>query len=143
MGRYRTENIDRANRDQIALCSTPTKKDQNLAIVLGKQAPAPHAKNPTRNGECAVAKRRRKEVGAAWRDRISVEPKVCHGKPCIKGTRIMVSIILDYLHAGDDRAEILRQYPTLEPLDIDAALGYAAWLAHEEEEYPLHTEVSR
>jgi uncharacterized protein (DUF433 family) len=79
----------------------------------------------------------------AWRDRISVDPKICHGKPCIEGTRIMVSIILDYLHAGESREEILRQYPTLDPHDIDAALGYAAWLAHEEEEYPLHTEVSR
>ena len=55
----------------------------------------------------------------------------------------MVSIVLDYLHAGESREEILRQYPTLDPLDIDAALGYAAWLAHEEEEYSLHTEVSR
>jgi uncharacterized protein (DUF433 family) len=55
----------------------------------------------------------------------------------------MVSIVLDYLHAGESREEILRQYTTLDPLDIDAALGYATWLAHEEEEYPLHTEVSR
>jgi uncharacterized protein (DUF433 family) len=49
-----------------------------------------------------------------WKDRISVNPKVCHGKPCIKGTRIMVSIVLDYLHAGEGRDEILRQYPTLD-----------------------------
>jgi uncharacterized protein (DUF433 family) len=55
----------------------------------------------------------------------------------------MVSIVLDYLRVGEGRDEILRQYPTLGPLDIDAALGYAARLAHEEEEYPLHTEVSR
>src|SRR5262249_6113587 len=68
-----------------------------------------------------------------WRKRISVDPRVCHGKPCIKGTRILVSIILDYLRAGEPREEILRQYPTLKPEDIDAALGYAAWLAHEEE----------
>ena len=54
----------------------------------------------------------------------------------------MVSIVLDYLQAGEPRAEILRQYPTLEPADIDAALGYAAWLAHEEDEHPLHTEVT-
>jgi len=77
-----------------------------------------------------------------WRKRVSVDPKVCHGKPCIKGTRIMVSIILDYLRAGESRDEILRQYPTLKAEDIDAALGYAAWLAHEEEAHPLHTEVS-
>ena len=42
-----------------------------------------------------------------WRDRVSVDPQVCHGKPCIRGTRIMVSIILDYLQAGEPSAEIL------------------------------------
>ena len=87
--------------------------------------------------------KKKRDGAVVWKDRISVDPKICHGKPCIKGTRIMVSIVLDYLHAGEGRDEILRQYPTLNPSDIDAALGYAAWLAHEEEEYPLHTEVSR
>jgi uncharacterized protein (DUF433 family) len=77
-----------------------------------------------------------------WQKRVSVNPAVCHGKPCIKGTRIMVSIILDYLRAGESQEEILRQYPTLKPGDIDAALGYAAWLAHEEDSHPLHTEVT-
>ena len=60
-----------------------------------------------------------------WRDRISVDPAVCHGKPCIKGTRIMVSVILDYLGAGEPRAEILCQYPSLTPEDIDAAVAFA------------------
>jgi uncharacterized protein (DUF433 family) len=77
-----------------------------------------------------------------WRKRVSVDPRVCHGKRCIKGTRIMVSILLDYLRAGESREEILRQYPRLKPADIDAALGYAAWLAREEEAHPLHTEVT-
>lgn len=77
-----------------------------------------------------------------WRKRIAVDSKVCHGKPCIKGTRIMVSVILDYLQAGETSAEILRQYPSLKAQDIDAALGYAAWLAHEEDAHPLHTEVT-
>lgn len=54
----------------------------------------------------------------------------------------MVSIILDYLRAGEPREEILRQYPTLKSADIDAALGYAAWLAHEEDAHPLHTAVT-
>ena len=76
-----------------------------------------------------------------WRKRISINPKVCHGKPCIKGTRIMVSIVLDYLRAGETPEEIVRQYPTLTLPDVDAALGYAAWLAHEEDEHPLHTEI--
>jgi len=77
-----------------------------------------------------------------WLERISFDPKICHGKPCIRGTRIMVSIILDYLKAGDGPKEILRQYPKLEQGDIHAALAYAAWLAHEEELQPLHTEIS-
>lgn len=74
-----------------------------------------------------------------WESRISVAPDVCHGKPCIKGTRVMVSVILDYLKAGDTIETILRQYPTLVAEDVRAALSYAAWLAHEEEEQPLHT----
>jgi uncharacterized protein (DUF433 family) len=74
-----------------------------------------------------------------WQDRISVDPCVCHGKPCIKGTRIMVSIILDYLQAGQTVEEIQEQYPPLTAEDVRAALAYAAWLAHEEEQQPLHT----
>jgi len=66
-----------------------------------------------------------------WRDRVSVNPSVCHGKACIRGTRIMVSVILDNLAAGMDRAEILASYSSLEPSDIDASLAYAAELARE------------
>ncbi len=77
-----------------------------------------------------------------WRERISIDPRVCHGKPCIRGTRIMVSIVLDYLKAGESADAIARQYPTLKAEDIQAAVGYAAWLAHEEDERPLHTEVT-
>jgi uncharacterized protein (DUF433 family) len=77
-----------------------------------------------------------------WQERISIDPKVCHGKLCIKGTRIMVSIILDYLKAGEDAKAIMKEYPSLKDEDIRAALGYAAWLAHEEEMQPLHTEVT-
>jgi uncharacterized protein (DUF433 family) len=53
----------------------------------------------------------------------------------------MVSVILDYLKAGEPAKEILRQYPTLKLKDIQAAISYAAWLAHEEE-HPLHTEIT-
>jgi len=65
-------------------------------------------------------------------DRISSDPQICHGKVCIKGTRIMVSIILDNLAAGYSEAEIVRNYPTLKPEDIRAAIQYAAVLAREE-----------
>ena len=66
-----------------------------------------------------------------WRDRISVNPAVCHGKACIRGTRIMVSVVLDNIAAGVERAEILAGYPALKTADIDAALAYAAELARE------------
>jgi uncharacterized protein (DUF433 family) len=55
---------------------------------------------------------------------------------------VMVSVVLDYLKAGESAEEIRRQYPTLTAEDIHAALAYAAWLAHEEEEQPLHTVVA-
>ena len=66
-----------------------------------------------------------------WQERISVDPLVCHGKACIKGTRIMVSVILDNLAAGVSPEEILRSYPSLSPQDIQAAIAYAAELARE------------
>lgn len=55
-----------------------------------------------------------------WRERISVDPDVCHGKACIKGTRVMVSLILDNLAAGESVESILKSYPTLRPEDIGA-----------------------
>ncbi|MAF99212.1 MAG: hypothetical protein CMH61_01230 [Nanoarchaeota archaeon] len=64
--------------------------------------------------------------------RISVDPNVCHGKACIKGTRIMVSVILDNLAEGIEVDEIIKNYPTLTKKDIKASLEYAAILAKEE-----------
>ncbi len=64
-------------------------------------------------------------------ERISADPQVCHGKACIKGTRIMVSVILDNLAAGISPEEILKSYPTLSSEDIQAAIAYAAELAKE------------
>ena len=66
-----------------------------------------------------------------WRDRITVDPGVCHGKACIRGTRVMVSVILDNLAAGMSREEIVHSYPALRPEDINAAIAYAAELARE------------
>ncbi len=60
-----------------------------------------------------------------WKDRITVDPLVCHGKACIKGTRIMVSVILDNLAEGIREEEILKSYPTLNPEDIKATISYA------------------
>ena len=66
-----------------------------------------------------------------WKERITVDPLVCHGRACIKGTRIMVSVILDNLAAGVSPEEIVRSYPPLTTDDISAALGYATELARE------------
>lgn len=64
-----------------------------------------------------------------WRDRIHVDPLICHGKPCIRGTRIMVSVILDNLAVGESTDAIVKSYPTLRSEDVQAAIAYAADLA--------------
>lgn len=63
--------------------------------------------------------------------RISVDPDVCFGKPCIRGTRIWVSLIVDNLAEGVTEAELLEAYPQLRREDIRAALGYAAEMTRE------------
>lgn len=70
-------------------------------------------------------------------ERISIEPAVCHGKACIRGTRVMVSVILANLADGMSEQEILSDYPSLEIDDIRAALAYAADLAGEQDLTPL------
>jgi len=66
-----------------------------------------------------------------WKERITVDPLVCHGKACIKGTRVMVSVILDNLADDVGQDEILKSYPSLTPDDIKAAIAYAAELSRE------------
>ncbi|MGH9243138.1 MAG: DUF433 domain-containing protein [Acidimicrobiales bacterium] len=63
---------------------------------------------------------------------ISIDPAVCHGQPCIKGTRVMVTVVLDALAAGLDVDEIVRHHPTLTPDGVRAAVAYGAWLAKQE-----------
>lgn len=65
-------------------------------------------------------------------DLISVDPAVCHGQACIRGTRIPVSVVLDALAEGMTEAEILVGYPTLTVEGIRAAAAYGAALAREE-----------
>ena len=61
-----------------------------------------------------------------------MDSAVCHGKACIKGTRIMVSVILDSLAEGLSIENVLKQYPKLSKEDVKAALGYASILAKED-----------
>jgi uncharacterized protein (DUF433 family) len=66
-----------------------------------------------------------------WQDFIVVNPNICHGKACITGTRIMVSVILDNLAAGIQIEELLKSYPTLTHEAVQASIMYAAELARE------------
>jgi uncharacterized protein (DUF433 family) len=65
-----------------------------------------------------------------WHDHITSDPAVCHGKPCIKGTRVMVSVVLDNLAAGESAEAIAAAY-RITPEDVRAALQYAAALSHD------------
>ncbi len=69
-------------------------------------------------------------------DRITLNPRVMGGKPCIRGMRVTVGLVVGLVATGLTSGEILRAYPYLEPEDIPAALSYAAWLA-EASEMPL------
>jgi uncharacterized protein (DUF433 family) len=64
-------------------------------------------------------------------DRISIDPNVCFGRPCIKGTRIWVSLILDFLASGETPEQILAAYPQLTAEDIRSAIAYGAEVARE------------
>jgi uncharacterized protein (DUF433 family) len=68
-------------------------------------------------------------MNGEWHKRIESDPLILRGKPCIKGTRIPVALILGYLAAGRDTQEILRQFPDLTAEDVAATLDYARELA--------------
>jgi uncharacterized protein (DUF433 family) len=72
--------------------------------------------------------------------RISIDPKICFGKPCIRGHRIWVSLILDLLAGGTATREILEDYPGLSEADIQACIAYGAEMARERYiDIPLET----
>jgi uncharacterized protein (DUF433 family) len=73
--------------------------------------------------------------------RISINPNVCFGKPCIRGHRIWVSLILDYLASGKSQSELLAEYPGLEEADIRACIAYGAEMSRERfVEIPVETQ---
>lgn len=72
------------------------------------------------------------EVEMNWKQYITTDPSVQHGKACIKGTRVPVAVVLDNLAAGLQTDEILKSYPSLTAKTIQAAIAYAADLAREE-----------
>jgi len=73
--------------------------------------------------------------------RISINPEVCFGKPCIRGHRIWVSLVLDYLASGMTQSELLAEYPGLEEADILACIAYGAEMSRERfVEIPVETQ---
>ena len=66
-----------------------------------------------------------------WRDRITVDPEICHGKACIAGTRVLVTTVLDNMASGLDPEEITKSHPSVSRDDVRAATSYAAVLANE------------
>jgi len=68
-----------------------------------------------------------------WRDYIVTDPNICHGRPCVKGTRIPVSIVLDNLADGLSLDEVVRSYPSLNREAVQAVVLYAAELARQVE----------
>jgi len=64
-----------------------------------------------------------------WREHIESNPEILHGKPCIKGTRVPVALILGYLAAGRDAEAIRREFPDITSEDVVACLDYARQLA--------------
>ncbi len=75
-----------------------------------------------------------------WRQYLASDPQICHGQLCAKGTRVFVINLLESLAEGASREDILRSYPSLKPEHIEAAIAYAAELAHEESLLPLTAE---
>ncbi len=72
--------------------------------------------------------------------RISIDPNICFGKPCIRGHRVWVTLILDLLAGGSSIAEILEEYPGLEEADIRACIAYGAEMSRERYvDIPLET----
>jgi uncharacterized protein (DUF433 family) len=71
------------------------------------------------------------EIKMQTLNRITFDPGVMGGKPCIRGMRVTVGMIVGLLASGHEKEEILKLYPYLEPNDIDEALAYAAWRAEE------------
>ena len=64
-------------------------------------------------------------------DRISINPKICHGQPCVRGTRIMVWLVVEYLAGGDSIEAVLEAYPSLTKEDVQACLVFAAEMTKE------------
>jgi uncharacterized protein (DUF433 family) len=78
-----------------------------------------------------------------WRERISIDPAIHHGEPCIKGTRVPVSVIIGSFADGDTTEQILYSWPQLTPDDVRAALRFAAEAVNNSDFVPLHRDSGK
>jgi uncharacterized protein (DUF433 family) len=76
-----------------------------------------------------------------WRERISIDPDIHHGKPCIKGTRVPVSVIIGTVADGESPERILKSWPQLTLEDVTAALWFASALAAEATAIPAEVDI--
>ena len=76
-----------------------------------------------------------------WRDHISIDPAIHHGKPCIKGTRVPASVIVGTIAAGESPERILKSWPQLTLEDVTAALWFASALAAEATTIPVEIDI--
>jgi uncharacterized protein (DUF433 family) len=76
-----------------------------------------------------------------WRDRISIDPQIHHGKPCIKGTRVPASVIVGTIADGESRERVLKSWPQLTMEDVEAALWFASALAAEATAIPAEEDI--
>ena len=75
---------------------------------------------------CMLSALKGEKIMENWHERVVVDPSICHGKPCIKGTRITVYDVLEYMAGGMSESEILADFPDLTGKDIRACLAFAA-----------------
>jgi uncharacterized protein (DUF433 family) len=76
-----------------------------------------------------------------WRDRISIDPRIHHGRPCIKGTRVPASVIVGSIADGDTPERIIKSWPQLTVEDVEAALRFASTLAAEATAIPADSDT--
>lgn len=109
---------------------TPASRGESEFAEKGRQPnwPSLAAGRCGKEASCSVAADNRwaYTAGMDLLERVTIDPEVRGGKPCIRGTRITVGDILEYLAGGMSEAEILRDFPALSSLDVRAALAFAA-----------------
>jgi uncharacterized protein (DUF433 family) len=106
---------------------------QGAAARKGAEQVVHHAAKPAGYTEPRIATRKGWTMDRMTLDRITANPSIMGGKPCVRGTRVTVGTIVGLIAAGYDFDRILGAYPYLEREDISQALSYAAWRAEERE----------